>query len=110
MARFFASVINGRGNETTVGGRASVNSAHVRGWDVGIRVETVKLTDGDRLDVYMTGGSHAAGGDTFIGSAVIQRGDNSPHFIAGEMAQLIGLPLRLAEQMNETDESGIGPA
>lgn len=90
MARFFASVINGRGNETTVGGRASVNSAHVRGWDAGVRVETVKLTDGDALDIYMTGGSHAASKTEYLGRVVIQRGDNGPHFIAGEMAKLIG--------------------
>ena len=92
MARFFLSAKNGRvnGKEMTYGGRASIETAHVRGWDVGIQVECIKLTDGDRLDVYMTGGSHAAGGRTFIGSAVIQRGDNAPHFVAGEMAKLIG--------------------
>jgi hypothetical protein len=92
MARFFLSARNGRHNskEMTYGGRASIDNAHVRGWDVGIQVECIKLTDGDRLDVYMTGGSHAAGGRTFIGSAVIQRGDVSPHFIAGAMAKLIG--------------------
>jgi aspartate 1-decarboxylase len=92
MARFFLSAKNASrsAKEMTYGGRMSIDHAHVRGWDVGIQVECVKLTDGDRLDVYMTGGSHDAGGRTFIGSAVIQRGDSAPHFIAGEMAKLIG--------------------
>lgn len=81
MARFFASVWNGRGNETTVGGRSSVNNAHIRGWDAGVRVETVKLTDGDAFDVYMTGGSHASSQDVLIGRVVIQRGENGPHFV-----------------------------
>jgi hypothetical protein len=80
MARFYASVVNGRGSTTNVGGRASVDSAHIRGWDVGVEVETVKLTDGDALDIYQTGGSHAAGGRVRIGRVSIVKGETEPRF------------------------------
>lgn len=81
MARFYATVRNGRGTETSVGGQSSVDEAHVRGWHVGIRVRTVKLTDGDRLDVYMTGGSNGSGGEVLIGHAVFQTDDEAPRFV-----------------------------
>jgi hypothetical protein len=82
MARFFASIINGtsRHTETTVGGRSSVDSAHIRGWDAGIKVVCVKLADGDAFDVYQTGGSHASTPDVFLGKLFLTRGMAAPRW------------------------------
>jgi hypothetical protein len=68
MARFYATVRNGRGNETAVGGRSSVDGAHVRGWHAGVRTATGSTPEGrDRLTVYMTSGSTGATSDVLLG-------------------------------------------
>lgn len=96
-ARFYLTASNGHGHETKVGGRASVTGTHIRGWDVGIRVSTVKLVDGDRLDVYMTGGSNGSSGEVFIGSAVLQKGDEAPRFEPRDAILLRLIQLRLVD-------------
>jgi hypothetical protein len=63
--RFYATVRNGRGNETG----SSVNEAHVRGWHAGIRVSTGSTPDGrDKLFVYMTSGSTGATPAVLLGT------------------------------------------
>jgi hypothetical protein len=97
MARFYGTVTNGRGTETKVGGTSGVSGAHISGWDVGIRVHTVKLADGDRLDVYMTGGSNGSTGEVFIGSAILQKGDVAPRFEPRDALLLRLIQLRLVD-------------
>lgn len=69
MARFFLTARNGRGNETSVGGRTSVEQAHIRGWNAGIKVSTNHGEKGqpDELAVYMTGGSNGHTTDRLLG-------------------------------------------
>lgn len=81
MARFYATVTNGRGNETAVGGVSSVESAHIRGWDAGVKVVPVKLPDGDAFEVYMTTGSHATGHDVLLGRVILRQGQVKPVFV-----------------------------
>lgn len=75
MARFYLTAINGRGNRQSIGGRASVESAHVRGWNAGIEVECIRVhdlatgTETDRFDVYMTPGSTGEGHRVLVGQA-----------------------------------------
>lgn len=71
MARYYATVTNGRGGVTKAGGRSSVNSAHVRGWDVGVKVETYTGSGRDQLTVYLTHGSHASGSDKLLGTVML---------------------------------------
>jgi hypothetical protein len=71
-ARFYATVTNGRGNTTGVGGQSSVDCAHIRSADAGIRVTTGRTPDGgNRLTVHMTLGSNGEYGhaqDTLLGT------------------------------------------
>jgi hypothetical protein len=72
MARFYLTAVNGRGNTNSIGGRSSVQSAHVRGWNAGVEVECVKCINEngdeyDRFDVYMTPGSSGAGHRVLVG-------------------------------------------
>jgi hypothetical protein len=79
-ARFYATVTNGRGNTTGVGGRSSVNCAHVRSADAGVRVTTGQAADGaNMLTLHMTRGSNGETGfrqDTLLGT--IRETPNGP--------------------------------
>ena len=80
MARFYLTARNGRGNTQSIGGRASVQDAHIRGWNGGVEVDTIALSDGsDRLDVYMTPGSTGAGHRVLLGSVEVpNKGKTGP--------------------------------
>lgn len=88
MARFYATVVNGRGNVTPVGGRASVQDAHIRGWNAGVKVVPIGVkNERDRFEVYMTTGSHASGLDILLGT-VHDTADGPQFILAGdEMSQ-----------------------
>lgn len=80
MSRYYATVVNGRGNETAVGGRSSIESAHIRAWDVGVRVKTYTGAGRDQIMVYLTSGSHASGPDKLLGTVMLDHG--SPVFVS----------------------------
>jgi len=63
MARFYASIQGNRGEATRMGTPTSGISGHVRGWNVGVRVE----------EVYSTFGSNRAGPDALLGT--LRRGE-----------------------------------
>lgn len=59
MARFYGEIQGSRGPATRMGTAKSGFEAHIRGWNVGVRVYLDVTEDGkDRLTVYKTGGSN----------------------------------------------------
>jgi hypothetical protein len=79
MARFVNTAVNGRGNEVMIGGRGAAGSTHLRGWDAGVKVVPIgNKGERDEFLIYMTGGSHAAGLDTFLGT--VKDTPNGPVF------------------------------
>jgi len=67
MAQFYATVTgNGKSSATKTGTKTSGMSAHVRGWEAGVRVECSTRADGkNEFRVYRTGGSHIPDGELF---------------------------------------------
>ena len=63
MARFYASIKGSRGEATRMGSASSGISGHVRGWDVGARVEVDDENGQDVVRVYRTGGSNGGSGE-----------------------------------------------
>lgn len=57
MSRFYASVSNNRSTVTKRGFGTSGLSAHIRGWNKGVRVELFADGEKDVIRVYETGGS-----------------------------------------------------
>jgi hypothetical protein len=79
MARFVNTAVNGRGNEVMIGGRGAAGSTHLRGWDAGVKVVPIgNKGERDEFLIYMTGGSHAAGRNTFLGT--VKDTPNGPVF------------------------------
>lgn len=69
MSRFYADISGGRGTATRQGHAASGIRGHVRGWTVGVRVSGRTMPEnGDRFDIYATGGSSPDSSDTLIGT------------------------------------------
>ena len=74
MARFYGSMQGNRGETTRMGTPNSGLSAHIRGWDVGVKVflSVDEDTGKDYVQVYRTGGSKGAAPDTplveFVGN------------------------------------------
>lgn len=69
MSRFYASIQGNRGEATRAGTPNSGIDGHIRGWDVGIRVEGfVDVSDGsDRFRIFVTGGSNGNSHERLIG-------------------------------------------
>jgi hypothetical protein len=68
--RRFAGTVRGF-NQTTDASRYSSEgvSAHVRGWDTGVKVEAFVAPDGqDAFQIFTTGGSHNANSYKHIGT------------------------------------------
>lgn len=67
MAHFYGSV---RGQARTMatrrGSKVGGMSAHIRGWDIGARVELIHLGGKDVVRVYKTSGSNAKGSDELV--------------------------------------------
>lgn len=64
MARFYTEVDNSKGNITSAAGKSAGQTAHIRGWNAGIRVEAVPDADNkDSFRVYSTHGSNGGGRD-----------------------------------------------
>lgn len=58
MAQFYGEIQGNRGLATRMGTKDSGMSAHIRGWDVGVRVEVQHVDGRDIIRVYSTGGSN----------------------------------------------------
>jgi hypothetical protein len=83
MSRFYATAVNGRGNEVSIGGRGNAGKVHLRGWDAGVKVKPHANSEGqDEFLVYMTSGSHASSGDVLIGK--VTSTPNGPRFAYSE--------------------------
>ena len=67
MSRFYASIEGNRGPATRMGTPNSGISGHVRGWNMGIRVEGYDYEGSDHFRVYLTGGSNGACSDQLVG-------------------------------------------
>ena len=77
MARFYALIKGNRGAATRMGTPASGITGHIRGWNVGVRVEMGVDEDGqDVVRVYATGGSHDPGSTQLV--AKVKAGLNGP--------------------------------
>jgi hypothetical protein len=66
MSRFYLSTTNSRGSKVTAAGRASGQTAHLRGWRAGIEVQAQQLASNPQADVfvvYATAGSGDQYGD-----------------------------------------------
>lgn len=70
MSHFYGSMQGGRGRATRCGTKSSGMTAHIRGWDIGVRVEiTHENVCGhmcDMIRVYKTDGSNGHGQDVLI--------------------------------------------
>ena len=68
MARFYGVIEGNRGAASRMGTPSSGFWAHIRGWNIGIRVELSTDGDYDVCRVYKTHGSNGAGSDELIGT------------------------------------------
>lgn len=61
MAHFFGSMMGNRGEVTRCGSKLSGLTAHIRSWDVGVRVEIFVNSKGeDTIRLYQTEGSNGS--------------------------------------------------
>lgn len=68
-----------RGRASRLGTPGSGISAHVRGWDVGVKVYGYVQDGRDAFDIHLTGGSHDASGRVMIGRVTLDA-DGRPTF------------------------------
>ena len=78
MARFYAEIQGNRGNATRMGTASSGMTGHIRGWNLGARVEldVDPVTGADRLMVYLTTGSNGGRPDNLIWTEIAPRGED----------------------------------
>lgn len=69
MARFYTSVTNSRGGTTTAQGTKQGQTAHIRGWDYGVKIEAgvSPISGKDVFLIYRTSGSHGGHADECVG-------------------------------------------
>lgn len=78
MARFYGQIQGNRGEASRMGTAKSGFDAHIRGWNVGVRIECLASDDGvdgsqDVIKVYQTSGSN--GGDPDVLLATLKEND-----------------------------------
>jgi hypothetical protein len=76
MARFKGDIAGSRGDASRLGDASSGISAHVRGWNEGIRIRGYAVGDSDHFEVYATGGSNGYTSDKLLG--VLKAGEFEP--------------------------------
>jgi hypothetical protein len=59
MAHFYASIQGNRGEATRMGSKDSGITGHIRGWNVGARVDVAHVDGRDVVRIYRTLGSGA---------------------------------------------------
>jgi hypothetical protein len=60
MSRFYTSVTNSRGKETTASGKSTGQTCHIRGWNVGVEIRARPNPANENCDIFevwMTSGS-----------------------------------------------------
>jgi hypothetical protein len=57
VAQFYAEIQGNRGQASRMGSKESGMYAHIRGWNVGVRVQLYHENGTDYVEVYETGGS-----------------------------------------------------
>ena len=67
MSQFYADIQGSRGPATRQGGKESGIRGHIRGWDIGVRVEGTHGTV-DAFHIHLTPGSNGNGGEVFLGT------------------------------------------
>jgi len=81
MARYKADISGARGSASRLGTVSSGIEAHVRGWDIGVRVYGCPNSDADSEDgftLYVTGGSNNSSDRVLIGFVTME--DGAPVF------------------------------
>jgi hypothetical protein len=77
MAHFYGSMKGQRGERTACGTKSSGMSAHVRGWEHGVRIVAshydTQVGKPDTFAVYMTTGSNATGPDVYLGEVYLDK-------------------------------------
>lgn len=58
MAQFYGEIKGNRGRVTRTGTKNSGMQAHVRGWNIGVKVILSHVNGSDYIEVWETGGSH----------------------------------------------------
>ena len=67
MARFYGELQGSRGRASRLGTLTSGLQAHIRGWDIGVKVFCATNAAGkDEITVWRTGGSNAPGAQEII--------------------------------------------
>ena len=66
MSQFYASIHGNRGAATRQGTKKSGMTGHIRGWNIGVRVECYHTDGIDYVYVYKTSGSAGHGRDEKI--------------------------------------------
>ena len=67
MSQFYASVTGSRGSTVTkTGDKSTGMHAHIRGWNIGIKVNCIHHEGKDIIRVYKTSGSTGSKSDKFI--------------------------------------------
>jgi hypothetical protein len=66
MAHFYASIQGNRGEATRLGSKASGITGHIRGWNVGARVDVIHEDGKDVVRVFKTTGSSGRGSSELI--------------------------------------------
>jgi len=68
MAHFYAEIQGNRGEATRMGTKDSGMRAHIRGWNVGVKVYCTynEETGEDEIEVYKTSGSNGYGHSELI--------------------------------------------
>jgi hypothetical protein len=92
MSRFYATIQGGRGEASRAGHKFI--RGHVRGWNLGVRVEGGLLATDESKDVqviYATGGSRGARRDVCLGS-VRETPDGRVLLLDTRIATALGLP------------------
>lgn len=70
MARFYASIQGQRGEATRMGSAKSGMVGHVRGWDIGARVDLDDRNGKDVVTITLTGGSNGRTPSRILGEFV----------------------------------------
>lgn len=67
MAHFYASIQGQRGEATKLGSKSSGIQGHIRGWNIGARIQCFVNSKGeDMVQVWITPGSNGAGREHMI--------------------------------------------
>ena len=68
MGHFYGEIQGNRGEATRMGSKKSGFNAHIRGWNIGVRIycKYNETTEKDEIYIYKTGGSNGNESDKLI--------------------------------------------